>query len=406
MVVLSSAAVGAVTGLLVAGFERLSVDVVLDAIGELPLWCQAIAPGLGLVVTAAWLRGPGGGTSPSTTDEYLVAYHASRPIDPRRAVHRVVASFTTLSSGGPMGFEGPSLFMGAALGSFAQRRFARFFARADPDVLMVAGAAAGVAAIFKAPATGAVFAIEVPYQDDLARRMLLPALVAAATGYLSFVAVNGTDPLFAIRGTPPFSFADLAGAVLLGVAAGVGARAFAWLLRRAKRVNDTWPVAVRVAGASALFVVLFVVTRVLTGESLSIGPGYDVIDWALSPDRALGLVLAMLLVRCVATSVTVAGGGAGGLFIPLVVAGSLLGRAFGGAFGDQTSLFLVIGVAAFLGAGYRVPLAAVMFVAETTGRPGFVVPGLLAAVAAELVMSRASVTSYQVRAEPGGRRHA
>ena len=63
---------------------------------------------------------------------------------------------------------------------------------------------------------------------------------------------------------------------------------------------------------------------------------------------------------------------------------------------SDLDLFIVIGVAAFLGAGYRVPLAAVMFVAETTGRPSFVVPGLIAAVAAELVMGHSSVTTYQV----------
>ncbi len=55
----------------------------------------------------------------------------------------------------------------------------------------------------------------------------------------------------------------------------------------------------------------------------------------------------------------------------------------------------MIGVAAFLGAGYRVPLAGVMFAAETTGRPAFVVPALIAAVVAELVMGDSSVTSYQ-----------
>ena len=66
----------------------------------------------------------------------------------------------------------------------------------------------------------------------------------------------------------------------------------------------------------------------------------------------------------------------------------------------DTNLFVVVGVAAFLGAGYRVPLAAVTFVAETTGQPAFVVPGLLAAVAAELVMGRSSVTSLQIG--PGG----
>ncbi len=79
----------------------------------------------------------------------------------------------------------------------------------------------------------------------------------------------------------------------------------------------------------------------------------------------------------------------------------MLGRAFGVAVGSTDSLFLVIGIAAFLGAGYRVPLAAIVFVAETTGRPGFVVPGLIAAVVAELVMGRMSVTTYQKRTEPG-----
>ena len=106
----------------------------------------------------------------------------------------------------------------------------------------------------------------------------------------------------------------------------------------------------------------------------------------------------MLGLRCVATAATVSGGGAGGLFIPLVVAGALLGQAFETVAGGAAGLFPLIGVAAFLGAGYRVPLAAVMFVAEATGRPGFIVPALLAAVAGELVMGRASVTAYQVSA--------
>ncbi|MEZ5267198.1 MAG: chloride channel protein [Microthrixaceae bacterium] len=86
----------------------------------------------------------------------------------------------------------------------------------------------------------------------------------------------------------------------------------------------------------------------------------------------------------IATTASVAGGGVGGLFIPLVVAGAwLLGRAVGMVNSPQESLYVVVGIAAFLSAaGYRVPLAAIMFVAETTGRPSFVVPGVIAAVAA------------------------
>lgn len=61
----------------------------------------------------------------------------------------------------------------------------------------------------------------------------------------------------------------------------------------------------------------------------------------------------------------------------------------------DSSLFPLLGIAAFLGAGYRVPLAAIVFVAETTGRPGFVVPGLIAAATSQLVMGRVSITPYQ-----------
>ena len=69
-------------------------------------------------------------------------------------------------------------------------------------------------------------------------------------------------------------------------------------------------------------------------------------------------MLALLVLRSLATSATVAGGGVGGLFIPLVVAGALTGAVVGGAINEtDLDLFIVIGVAAFLGAGYRVPLA-------------------------------------------------
>ena len=231
--------------------------------------------------------------------------------------------------------------------------------------------------------------------------MLLPALVAAASGYLALVAVNGTAPLFSISGTPPLSFVDLAAAAALGVTAGIGARTFAWLLRLSKRIADAGHSALRVIGAAGAIAALFAIGRGLTGESLILTPGYGVVQWALDPRRSFALLAAILILRCLATSAAISGGGVGGLFVPLVVSGALLGRMFGDVIGHDSSLFLVVGIAAFLGAGYRVPLAAVMFVAESTGRPGFVVPGLIAAVVAELVMGQASVTTHQKPSGPG-----
>ena len=185
--IMLAAVTGAATGLIVALFDRVVVDAMFNHVLQLRLWLIAILPGCGLLVALAIRTHVGGRASPSTADEYLRAFHDSTyELAPRPFVARMLASVATLGAGAPLGLEGPSLYAGAFVGNSLQRRFPRTFRDADQRVLLVAGAAAGVAAIFKAPATGAVFALEVPYQDDLARRMLLPALVASASGYLVF----------------------------------------------------------------------------------------------------------------------------------------------------------------------------------------------------------------------------
>jgi CIC family chloride channel protein len=397
-IVVFSAAAGAVTGLGVALFERVVVEGMYDHFVDLSPWLLAWLPLVGLGLTAISLRGVARSTSTDTTDAYLQAFHD--PVRSRLRLAevpgRILASICTLGFGGAMGLEGPSIYLGASIGSAVQHHVRRLSRTVDARMLLVAGAAGGVAAIFKAPATGAVFAIESPYRDDFARRMLLPSLVGATSSYLVFVAINGTQPLFPVHGAPPFSFADLGGAMLIGVAAGLAARAFSALLAWAKRVASRAPAPYRIAAAGVALAVLFALTYQATGEPIGIGVGYDTLRWATRGSPALWLLVFVLVERCVATGATVAGGGVGGLFIPLVVAGALLGRVAVEVVGDpHTTLFVVVGVAAFLGAGYRVPLAAVMFVAETTGRPGFVIPGVIAAVAAELVVGASSVTRYQ-----------
>lgn len=392
--------VGVLTGLGVAGFEWVTRDVLFDHLRRSPEAVQVLAPLAGLLLAAACLRALARTSSPATADEYIRNFHEpGRRLDLRQLPGKVLAAVVTLGSGGALGYEGPSIYLGAGIGSAVQGRFRRALRREDAKVLLVAGAAAGVAAIFKAPATGLVFALEVPYQEDFARRMLLPAGVAAAASYLVFAAFYGTSPLFAVSGSPPFDFRDLAGALVLGVLCGVGARLFTRALVLAKHLQGRLSPWVRAGAAGGVLAAVALASYGLYGSALALGPGYDNLPWAFNPHRAVALVLALLLLRGLATVATVGGGGAGGLFIPLVIEGALVGRVVGGLFrtaGSGTNFFPLVGVAAFLGAGYRVPLAAVMFVAEASGRPGFVVPGIVAAMVAQLFMGSASASPYQM----------
>lgn len=403
--ILLSAVTGLATGAVVALFEEVTRHRLFEQLADSPRPVRVLAPVAGLLIAAAALRWIGGDASPSTADEYISNFHDANRRLPLRAVPaRIVASVATLGSGGALGYEGPSILLGAAVGDGLQARLARFFSREDAKVLLVCGAAAGVAAIFKAPATGMVFALEVPYQEDVARRMLLPAGIAAAVSYVTFVSLVGTEPLLAVSGQPPFALRDLAGAAVLGVCCGVGARWYTQVLVGVKALAVDLPPFGRALAGGAGLALLATLSFAVFDEGLTLGAGYDNIEWALDAEHGLGLVALLLALRVVATVVTVGGGGAGGLFIPLVVAGALVGRLVGGVFGHEgtgTDFFPLVGVAAFLAAGYRVPLAGVMFVAESTGRPGFIVPGVIASMVAQLFMGRASASAYQATRRAG-----
>jgi CIC family chloride channel protein len=391
-----AALVGALTGTSVALFDWLATSG-LDAVLGWPVWLQAAAPLAGLTLAALALRHLAGGASPALADEYIRNFHEhGRPLPLRALPGRIVAALGTPALGGAMGFEGASIYIGSAIGTGLQRRLSRYFSPADGKLLMVAGAAAGVAAIFKAPVTGLVFALEVPYQEDLARRMLLPAGMAAATGYVAFAALVGTEPLLPVAGHAPFDLRDLGGAAVIGLVAGALARGAARFLAWAKGLGGRAHPALRVGLAGASLAALFLAGRHLGLDNPTLGPGYDTLRWALEPGRAIPTLVALAALRLAATGATLAGGGAGGVFIPLVIQGALLGQVAQAIVEPANpTLFPLVGIAAFLGAGYRVPLAGVVFVAEVTGRPGFVVPGLIAAMVAQLTMGPRSVSAYQ-----------
>ncbi len=117
------------TGLGVAVFERAVVDGVFDHLLDLSPWLLAFMPLCGLLLAWLMLRFVARDQSPGTADAYLHAFHDSEhPIVVRQIPGRMLAGIATLGFGGAMGLEGPSLYLGAGIGSFLQRRFPRLTA--------------------------------------------------------------------------------------------------------------------------------------------------------------------------------------------------------------------------------------------------------------------------------------
>ncbi|MGY9071685.1 MAG: chloride channel protein [Acidimicrobiales bacterium] len=404
------AAVGVATGLVVAGVETLAIEIMLEGLLHAELWQQALAPGLGLLIAVLLLQWADRGRklSPSTSEEYIKAYHSRHGVVRMLQLpFRLGAGIATVGLGGALGLEGPSVYGGATIGSAMQGRLKWLFKEKDGKALLVAGAAAGVAAIFQAPATGVLFALESPYKGDLGRRALLPSLISAATSYVTFVLVTGVggdsrpfdvneDTLFAVE----IGQRELLGAVLVGLLCGAGARVFSRMVKFAKRFQVEVALWQRVGAGAIILGGLVLIVDALIERPLTLGPtaGSELSNWVTDPSISLWLVGLLLVARFVATGTTLAAGGVGGVFIPLAVSGLLVGRLVGGWIDVGPSalrFFPFIGVAAFLAGGYRTPLAAVMFVAESTDAPQFVVPGLIAVAVSQVIIGSTSVSGSQ-----------
>jgi CIC family chloride channel protein len=287
------------------------------------------------------------------------------------------------------------------VGSWLVSRLERFgFSRGDVRDLMVAGSAAGISAIFKTPLTGIIFALEVPYTDDLVREALIPSLVASISSYIVFVTLIGVEPLFLVTERFTLSLRDLAYTLALGLIIGLGARAyvasFHWIRSRALKMRT--PIFVRTAAGGFVCGLIGLLSWRVFGSPVALGVGYETIIAGVAGHYSAAEAAWILLLKGSATLATLASGGAGGIFIPMIMLGVMSGgllKALLPAVVSEGSLFPVVGMAAFLAAGYRAPIAAAVFVAESTGGAGYLIPGLVAAAVAYTVAGRRSISSAQ-----------
>ncbi len=396
------AALGTAVGSLVAVIDWLVVEQLLHRLDHGPLWLMLVTPGGGLILATIALRF-GGSTDTSTSDEYVKTFHSGRQLPPRRLPGKLLAAMATIGSGGALGLEGPSILAGSTIGQWVGRRQLSYLGRRGDRILLVAGAAAGVASIFKAPATGVLFALETPYKRDIARNPLIPALVASSAAYLVFALTIGSGRLLPIGSADLDLTDEVGGAIVLGVLGGLAARWLSALFKWAKHLPEIWQPIQRIPLAAAVLAITVYISIDLVDEPVTFGPGAETaIGVVLDAAVPIWAVIVLFVLRAVATSATLGAGGVGGVFIPLVVQGLLLGRVVEEVFGAPSNgLYPVVGLAAVLGAAYRTPLAAVMFVAETTGRAEFVIPALLATAVSQAVVGEHSVSSGQVGERQG-----
>ncbi|MGC4083714.1 MAG: chloride channel protein [Vicinamibacterales bacterium] len=402
-VFLVAAPVGALVGTAVAGYdyvvnvllwERLTHTFSVNVLSLLPIVAMVLT---GVILELFRV------TSSSMADEVVMAYHQrGSGIPYGTAIPKLVASVATMGFGASAGMEGASKWLGGTLSSYAQvqlnrvRRLRWFHGRVETT--MLAGAAAGISAIFRAPLTGAIMGIESPYKHDLAHEALVQGLVAAATSYATFAMLRPATPYFPIDFVYQLNWRDLILCVPLGIVGGLASHLFLACLKSIRSVcnRSQAPRLLKLTmGGVALSGLAWVTYRTI-GQPVTLQAGLPVANALLKGHFTLTACVAIFVAKLLATSITFGTGGVGGLFVPSATIGAALGATFD-ALGhpSQPGLFTLVGIAAFTGASYNSLLFAAVFVAEATGSPALVVPSLIASSMAFLVSAGISNSESQ-----------
>lgn len=397
--------VGVGAGLVITGINQVILNGVWAFLR--PYYYKhhwAIVPGLLVGFLIAGLVMQLGTRDPNehSTEEIVRSYHEHQGvIDMRPFWLKLLAAVATVGFGGSAALEGPSIYGGGAIGSWLWTRLGRFgLENRDRRVMLISGAAAGMAAVFRAPLTGLVFALEMPYRDDLAHEALLPSLIGSVAAYATLVSIVGSEPLFGFTGSTSFSEGDLLWSALLGMLCGLIAMTFAITFRRARSFAILAPiphtVKLLIGGlGTGLCGLLFV--SFFSEPLMPLGPNYEAVRELLSRPHSSSSLFAFAGTKMAATIFTLGSGGVSAMFVPLLLMGGALGSIFGQSLVHSPAfdLYAAVGMASFIAAAYKAPLAAVVFVAETTGGHAYIIPTLIGAAMAYAVSGEASVSADQ-----------
>jgi H+/Cl- antiporter ClcA/CBS domain-containing protein len=305
-------------------------------------------------------------------------------MEPRLAVLKPISSAVSIGTGGPFGAEGPIIVTGGAVGSIVGQLL--HLTAAERRCLLVAGAAAGMTAVFGTPVAAVLLAVELLLFEWRPRSMIPVALAAgaaeAAREALANAGLLRAAPLFATSSHSTLPASATAGALLIGLACG----GFAWVMTRC------------VYGAEDLFARLPLhwswwpaIGGVVVGiggliDPRALGVGYGTIGAELAGGVALGTLAVLLIVKLTIWSTALGSNTSGGILAPLLMLGAALGGLVGAILpgaGDGT--WALLGMAAAMAGVMRSPFTSIIFALELTHDVGALLALLVACTVAHLV---------------------
>ena len=320
------------------------------------------------------------------TDTAVDAFHRKEGlIRARVAPIKMLASAITIGSGGAAGREGPIALIAAGLGSV----YARLAHRSEEErrLLLLAGMAAGLSAIFRSPMGTGVFAIEVLYgRMEFEVGALLYTMLSSAVAYTVNGAFVGFRPLFKVPAIPTPVFSDYAAYAILRLASGLVATVLPQVFYYVRDLFRLLPVPLWTKPAIGGLGVGLVALRL----PQVLGGGYGWIQLAINGELTLFLLLGLVLAKIVAFALTVSSGGSGGVFAPSLFVGAMLGGSFAILLHQLPAVFVIVGMAAVFGAAARVPIATMLMVTEMAGGYHLLVPAGLAVMISYLLQVRLS----------------
>ncbi|MBY4591132.1 chloride channel protein [Rhizobium redzepovicii] len=343
------------------------------------LWVVMVPPLGGLVIGlmarfgSEKIRGHG---IPEAIEAILIG--GSR-MSPKVAVLKPLSSAISIGTGGPFGAEGPIIMTGGAIGSL----FAQFFhmSAAERKTLLVAGAAAGMTAIFGSPIAAVMLAVEL-LLFEWKPRSFIPVAVAACVSICWRPLLFGTGPLFLTHFQVDLPWWGIFACAAMGIISGLQSGLLTTLLYRIEDLFEAlpihwmwWPMlGGLVIGLGGLI------------EPRAMGVGYDIIDGLLNNRLLAPAVLSILLVKTIIWLFALSSGTSGGVLAPLLIFGGTLGWLVGLVLpGYDPGFWALLGMAAMMGGTMRAPLTGTFFAMEITGDVSTLVPLLAATVVAYAV---------------------